>query len=612
MGRMGTQTDNNAIRIVRLCAAAMGAAAHRRIPGGAEDMAGDQLQDDMLLNGRYRIVRVLGRGGMGTVYLARQTTLNTVVAVKEVRGRDALDPEYRATLDLCVQEARFLVGLSHANLPRVMDAFVEEDRFYLVMEFVEGVTLYQRLEEARGSLLDVSEVVDWGLQVADVLAYLHSQGPPIIFRDLKPANIMVSPDGSIRLIDFGIARRFQPGADKDTAVLGSLGYSPPEQFGKRQTDPRADIYAFGATLHHLLTGRDPAIEPFKFPPARALNPAVPDSLSRLLQDCLAMEPAARPAGIQEVALRLIAARDELLVRPSGMVSPAPNPTRAVGAVPEAAQVRAADAPPPRVISVKLAAVSAERRRSGSRSAAANGRTRVFPAFLLAIGCVALGGSAIAFMIVRSAPPRRAGRASVPVHTMQPVLPVAQPPTAYRPDANPSSITPVPAPPRTLSSPQNPPLQDHLVRFLRLQAPGIESDGHGSYQLQIRYSLAIRGRAGSSGSLAAFFYDAAGRVLAAQDSRSAYANPEGQLSVAYSLDITTDEQICEGMLLVPLRQFPQKIDRLPVQFQCVVTLNQERVGQSDLIAIPFRIAPEAPLSSGSPSNRRDPEQSPPSR
>lgn len=220
-----------------------------------------------MLNDRYRIVRVLGRGGMGTVYLAEHIRLETVVAVKEVSGPRSNEDEYRLALQQCEQEAKFLVRLHHPNLPRVMDAFIENDRFYLVMEYIEGVTLENRMRDGGDGPLDVHEVVEWGLQIADVLAYLHSQEPPIIFRDLKPANIMVQPDGSVRLIDFGIARRFHPGASKDTALLGSVGYSPPEQFGRSQTDTRSDLYAFGATLHHLLTGRDPAAEPFKFPPS---------------------------------------------------------------------------------------------------------------------------------------------------------------------------------------------------------------------------------------------------------------------------------------------------------------------------------------------------------
>jgi hypothetical protein len=180
-----------------------------------------------------------------------------------------------------------------------------------VMEYIEGVTLEAKLRERNGQPLDVVQVVNWGVQLANVLGYLHEQQPPIIFRDLKPGNIMVQADRTIRLIDFGIARRFQKGAQVDTDSLGSIGYSPPEQFGERQTDPRSDVYSLGATLHQLLTGRHPSTRPFKFAPARELNPAVPASLSNLLDRCLAENPKSRPGSMAEVSRTLEAVRGEL-------------------------------------------------------------------------------------------------------------------------------------------------------------------------------------------------------------------------------------------------------------------------------------------------------------
>ncbi len=199
-------------------------------------MASAPLQPGTLLNQRFNILEVVGQGGMGTVYKAEHIRLHVVYAVKEIRGTGIENTEKQQDLAACEHEAQFLVKLDHPHLPKVTDAFIENDNFYLVMQFIEGVTLDTRLTAAHGAPLDVLQSVEWGLQIADVLAYLHSQDPPIIFRDLKPSNVMIQPDGSIKLIDFGIARNFQPGASKDTSLLGSVGYSPPEQFGKGQTD----------------------------------------------------------------------------------------------------------------------------------------------------------------------------------------------------------------------------------------------------------------------------------------------------------------------------------------------------------------------------------------
>ena len=277
-------------------------------------MASAPLQPGTVLNQRFDILEIVGQGGMGTVYKAEHNRLHMIYAVKEIRGTNLEGAEKQQDLAACEHEAQFLVKLDHPHLPKVTDAFIENDNFYLVMQFIEGVTLDTRLMAAGGAPLDVLQSVEWGLQIADVLAYLHSQEPQIIFRDLKPSNVMIQPDGSIKLIDFGIARHFQPGASKDTSLLGSVGYSPPEQFGKGQTDARSDVYAFGATLHHLVTGRDPALQPFKFAPAHTLNLQVPQSLSHLLDTCLAIEPSHRPQSINVAAMQLVRIREELVQR----------------------------------------------------------------------------------------------------------------------------------------------------------------------------------------------------------------------------------------------------------------------------------------------------------
>ena len=173
-----------------------------------------------VLGNRYKILEIVGRGGMGTVYRARDTRLDSTVAVKEMTERELPPDERVAAVRQFEREAKLLGQLSHPNLPRVTDYFVEDDRCYLVMEYVDGETLESMLQTEPGSPLPLEQVIEWGVELADTLAYLHSQTPPIVFRDLKPANVMISSDGTVRLIDFGIARRFQAGATKDTSLYG--------------------------------------------------------------------------------------------------------------------------------------------------------------------------------------------------------------------------------------------------------------------------------------------------------------------------------------------------------------------------------------------------------
>jgi len=249
--------------------------------GGATAAPGQTglLSPQSLLAGRYRIVRRVGRGGMGAVYEAEDLRLpGKQWAIKEMSDAAITDAAERAeALAAFHREALFLSSLDHANLPKVVDSFEADGKHYLVMEFVDGQTLEELVVDL-GRPLPPDTVLRLGVALCTVLDYLHSRRPPIIFRDLKPGNIMLDRDGAVKLIDFGIARVFTPGQSRDTTSLGTKGYAAPEQYGKGQTDARSDVYALGATLHFLLTGRDPADEPFNFPPVRRLNPDVSPSL----------------------------------------------------------------------------------------------------------------------------------------------------------------------------------------------------------------------------------------------------------------------------------------------------------------------------------------------
>ncbi|MGE0495820.1 MAG: serine/threonine-protein kinase [Vulcanimicrobiota bacterium] len=240
-----------------------------------------------LLSDRYEIEKVLGQGGMGAVYLARDTRIPTRWAVKEMSDAFADPAERDEAVETFKAEARILSGLNHPNLPRITDHFSDEGRQYLVMDFVEGVTLEAMLEEQKQ--LPVATVIDLAIQITEVLDYLHTRDKPVIFRDFKPGNVMVTPEGKAKLIDFGIARHFSSGKSSDTRALGTPGYAAPEQYGKGQSDPRTDIYALGATLYQALTGHDPTENPFVFPAFREQRPEVPEALEAIILRCVSLK-----------------------------------------------------------------------------------------------------------------------------------------------------------------------------------------------------------------------------------------------------------------------------------------------------------------------------------
>ncbi len=268
-----------------------------------------------ILARRYHIVQRVGQGGMGAVYKATDTRLgNKVVAVKEMSETDLTTAlEKQQARQAFKQEAQTLADLNHVNLPRVTDHFSENGKQYLVMDFVKGQTLQDILERAGGPL-EIEQVIEWGKKLCEVLEYLHSQQPPIIFRDLKPANIMVDEHGQIKLIDFGIVRLFKKGQPTDTTSFGTTGYSPPEQHGPGQTDFRSDIYALGATLHHLLTFRNPIQAPFQFPSIRQFNRNVSKGLDYAIMQALAPDPTMRWQTVRQMRDALVGAT---LIQPTG-------------------------------------------------------------------------------------------------------------------------------------------------------------------------------------------------------------------------------------------------------------------------------------------------------
>jgi serine/threonine protein kinase len=259
-----------------------------------------------LLKCRYRIIDLLGQGGMGAVYKAEDTRFhNRLVAVKEMSQNNLSQQKLTEAADAFQREMHMLATLEHQNLPKMHDYFTDAGRWYLVMDFITGETL-EVYARKKGGKLPPQEVLGIGLQLCTVLDYLHTRQPPIIFRDLKPGNVMRTCDGHLYLIDFGIARHFKPGQTSDTIPLGSPGYAAPEQYARvqAQTTPRTDMYGLGATLHHLLTGDDPSQTPFKFAPLGSRVQAIPTGLETLVMRMVEMDADNRPASIAAVKQEL--------------------------------------------------------------------------------------------------------------------------------------------------------------------------------------------------------------------------------------------------------------------------------------------------------------------
>lgn len=251
-----------------------------------------------LLNNRYEIISEVGQGGFGVVYKARDTYSKShlrQVAIKQINLSSLSARQIIEATDSYNREVMLLSQLSHSNLPHIYDHFTDPEHWYLVMDFIEGDTLEAYLKQA--GHLPVKETLSIGLQLTSVLGYLHAQEPPIIFRDVKPANIMRTPNGHLYLIDFGIARHFNPAKKRDTGALGSPGYAAPEQYGRAQSTGQTDIYGLGATLTTLLLGDDDNAN-------SARLPKISRKMQRLLDAMLEPDASKRPKNMQTVAQRL--------------------------------------------------------------------------------------------------------------------------------------------------------------------------------------------------------------------------------------------------------------------------------------------------------------------
>ena len=259
------------------------------------------LEIGSVIDGKYKILNVVGKGGMSVVYLAMNERANKQWAIKEVR-KDGMQ-SFEVVKQNLVAETDLLKKLNHPHLPSIIDVIDCDDTFLIVMDYIEGNPLSKALETSGAQNQD--DVIEWAKQLCDVLGYLHSRKPPIIYRDMKPSNVMLKTDGNVMLIDFGTAREFKYSSVADTTCLGTQGYAAPEQFGGHgQTDARTDIYCLGATMYHLVTGHNPATPPYEMYPIRQWNPMLSSGLEEIILKCTQRNPEDRYQSCAELLYAL--------------------------------------------------------------------------------------------------------------------------------------------------------------------------------------------------------------------------------------------------------------------------------------------------------------------
>lgn len=255
-----------------------------------------------VIDGKYEILKLIGQGGMSKVYLAMDKRLNKQWAVKEIekRGRDKNN---EVIIQSAIAEANMIKRLDHPALPRIVDIIDNGQVIFVIMDYIEGEPLSKILDEYGAQPQEL--VIDWAKQLCEVLDYLHTCDPAIIYRDMKPANVMLKPDGHLKLIDFGIAREYKEQNLADTVSLGTKGYAAPEQFGgKGQTDARTDVYCLGVTLYHLVTGQNPCEPPYELYPIREWNPQLSGGLEKIIQKCTQLNPEDRYQSCAELLYAL--------------------------------------------------------------------------------------------------------------------------------------------------------------------------------------------------------------------------------------------------------------------------------------------------------------------
>lgn len=263
-------------------------------------------KEGTVLDEKYEILAEVGRGGMSIVYLARDKRLNKQWAVKEIKNDGKKSA--KTLLKGLEREANILKNVDHPVLPRIVDIINQDGTIYVVMDYIEGDTIQDRLKKEGAQPQEL--VVEWGLQLASALDYLHNMNPPVIYRDMKPSNVMIKPEGGVKLIDFGTAKEYEIENNADTTALGTRGYAAPEQFGDSKgrgiynTDARTDIYNLGATLYHIVTGKNPCEPPYEIKPIREWNPTLSSGLEKIILKCTQADPNDRYQNCTELMYAL--------------------------------------------------------------------------------------------------------------------------------------------------------------------------------------------------------------------------------------------------------------------------------------------------------------------
>jgi len=260
------------------------------------------MKHEEIFDNRYKIIRTLGKGGMSTVYLAENVRTGGLWAIKEIFK----NPDKNPGLQL---EFKILKKLNHEALPRIIDIIEDEMNFYIVEDFIEGTTFDFELKNKRS--FSEEEVICFATELCEVLVYLHNISPhPVIYRDMKPSNIILTPNGKVKLIDFGIAREYKDESSDDTVYIGTRGYAAPEQYGLGQTSERTDIYNLGMTLHHLITGKNPNDPQYEYKPIRQFNSELSYELERIIEKSTAGDPDERFQSVEEIQSDLLQINNE--------------------------------------------------------------------------------------------------------------------------------------------------------------------------------------------------------------------------------------------------------------------------------------------------------------